>query len=154
MSENTRPAISLLETMQVIDTLYPWVSSIPNLPSKLRLEEMTDTAPCLTLSQEKGGGKSNFNVLGDYDGELLFSIFYKIDGNDTSSRLSATRTITYIGAWVENKTTNKDLPELTGNNTCTSIAMIDTPAMVGREENGHEVYGALFSLTYRHKNTL
>lgn len=151
MSENQRPPISLQETLQIIDVLFPWMANIPNLPLKLRLEEMTDTAPCLTLSQEKGGGKSNFNVLGDYDGELLFSIYYKVDGKDTKTRMNATRLLTYIGAYCEDATERKELPTVDEQNEVKSISMLDTPTMIGREDNGQEMYMADFSFVYRHK---
>lgn len=151
MSENQRQPISLQETLQIVDVLFPWMGNIPNLPLKLRLEEMTDTVPCLTLSQEKGGGKSNFNVLGDYDGELLFSIYYKVDGKDTKTRLSATRLLTYIGAYCESATANKEIPIMDEQNEVISITMLDTPTMIFREDNGQEMYMANFSFVYRHK---
>ena len=147
MSE--KPKLSVLETLQIVDVLYPWLAKIPDLPTKLRLEEMKDTAPCLTLAQEKGGGKSNFNVIGDYDGELLFSIYFKIDGRDTSSRSFATKVLTYIGAYAE--TNCSEMPSLGGENTLKKITIIDTPTQIGVDENKLELYQATYSLIYRHK---
>lgn len=149
MSEKEKKPITIQETLQILEIAYQFVGEIPELPVKLLFEEIKDKVPCLSFVQEAGGGKSNFNVIGGYDGELLFNIFFKIDGKDTKSRLGATKLLTYIGAYLEQKTLEKDLPKLPDKTkTLKSIRMIDNPVLIEREENGHHLYGAQFSVVY------
>lgn len=150
MSESKKP-LTLQEILQITDVLYPWIANIKDLPVKILLEEMKDEAPCLTFVQEKGGGKSNYNVIGDYDGEYIFSIFYKINGKSTKSRLDATRVLLYIGAVCESATEAKNLPKINIKDESKSLTIVDNPTLVVREENGHELYQATYSFVYRHK---
>lgn len=152
MSEKEKKPITIQETLQIMEIIYPFIADIPELPTKLLYEEMKDKTPCLAFMQEAGGGKSNFNVIGGYDGELLFNIYLKIDGKDTKSRLGATKLLTYIGAYLEEKTTSKDLPKLPDTTKkLKSINMIDNPALIEREENGHHLYGVQFSVVYTYR---
>lgn len=149
MEENKKP-LTLKETNQIVDVLYKWLKKIPELPCELAFEKLESTGISLTFTLEKGGGKSNYNVIGDYDGIIIFSIIYKISSNSTNERLNAFKVLNYIGEYLEIKTEEKELPVIDEKNTSKKVGILDTPSIVGVEQN-YEIYQAQFEFVYRHK---
>lgn len=150
--QNKKKTVTIQETLQIMEVVFKYVSSIPDLPTKILYEEISDKVPCLALIQEDGGGKTNMNVIGGYDAEIPFNIYYKIDGKDTQSRLDATKVLTYLGAYLEQKTKEKQLPNLDDDKRkIKKIEMIAAPVLLERFTNGHHLYAASFSVIYTYK---
>ncbi|MFV0550364.1 MAG: hypothetical protein ACK5L6_00375 [Anaerorhabdus sp.] len=145
--------MSLNETNQIVEKLFPFVEKFvkDELKQTLLLDDVTDIAPCISFVTDDSR-KINFNVVGGYDGEFNFTIYYKVKNKDTKERLQATKTLNYIGVFFDKATQKGLLPNLSDEDTPVSLEMVTNPTLNTREENGNIVYSAGYTFIYRHAN--
>lgn len=145
--------MSLNETNQIVDKLFPFVEKFvkEELEQTLLLDDINDTAPCISFVTEDSN-KKHFNVVAGYDGEFNFTIYYKVKNKDTKERLQATKTLNYIGVFFDEATQKGILPNLSDEDTPVSLEMVTNPTLNTREENGNIVYSAGYTFIYRHAN--
>lgn len=138
------------ERTYIINQLWQYIQTIPNLPSAVHLEQLGD-APSLMLQQIEGEIKSNTNILGDCNYQFPFAIWHRIDGNDESNILQGTNVLNNISDFFDLKTQIKELPNLDDKRICTKIEMVTLPYCKKINDNGDQDYIANYVLHYKQR---
>lgn len=153
MEAKKETPLSAIENKQIIEILLPFLNGLPCVKQKINLEVLDKKSPSMCVQQIRGGSKYNFNVVGGYTADFPFALFYKAKANDTDSRLKATAILNDIGLIFENITNDKQpFPALGLDKSCIKLEMTSSPANAGREDNGDEIYSAIYVLTYKQKS--
>lgn len=147
MSDERITPLSIVETSQISDVIFRFINSIPDLPCKVKFEELDEVAPSIAISTE-ATNKDNYNVVGSYDAHYVFILLYKIKGNDSRSRLDAVKLINSIGIYCAG---HFNEIELVDQDTPKSFEQLSAPILVGKEANSDDVYSCQFEFVYRHK---
>ena len=90
-------------------------------------------------------------INGNYIAAWNFAVYIVVDGEDTASRVSASGCLQELGSWLSAKDAQgryTNLPVIDGARTATKIEMTSTPTLAERQNNGVEVYQALYRLEY------
>ena len=130
------------------DHLNRWAKK----PTVFKLEDIGKDVPSLMLQQLSAAKKVKSYVDGSYIGIWNFSIYMRVSGEDTASRLDAAACLGELADWLTK--TNDDgyfvnLPYIDRDRTPTSIRIESTPSIAARYEDGIEDYQAIFSLEYK-----
>ncbi|RRC92723.1 hypothetical protein EII25_03355 [Erysipelotrichaceae bacterium OH741_COT-311] len=91
------------------------------------------------------------DIIGNETVRMTFSIFYKVDAKDTMTRLSASRKLNDIGAFIESLAKINKLPEIDEKRYFIKMEMISSAVLEGREDNGAYIYRAIYAADYRNK---
>lgn len=148
--------MAVKEEKQMIAALLEYVNEIPFLPKmsypgqKVRPEKHEKSPPSMMLQQLTGEKKIKEYTCGNYDAALPFALYVKIDGSDSKSRIDAIGLLNNIGEYFEQQEEEQKFPLMCGN-VVHEIKMTAIPALMEREENGHEDYQAIFRLEYEVK---
>lgn len=88
--------------------------------------------------------KSKVDILGNYKVVGSFSIYYKVDGKDTNSRLKANKKLTELGQKLEQVNCEID-------NQKVNIEAISLPTLEVREDNKAYIYKIILNAKYKKK---
>lgn len=130
------------------DHLNTW----ENKPAEFKLEKLEDEAPCLMIQQMASAEKKKSYIDGSYIGVWNFTIYVRVNGEDTASRLDAFGVLDDLNAWFskrDDKGSLVNLPEIDDDRSATKIEMLTTPSLAARYGDGTEDYQAVFSLEYK-----
>lgn len=139
--------ISVTESQQVITALLDYINDIPGLPCTAGLEELLGP-PSLMVQQLAGTVKSEEDILGGYTARFPFAIYFKVQAEDTSGRITATGTLNEIGRFFDSQTLQARFPDLGENRVVSKISIESFPSLLERNENGEETYQAIYQMEY------
>lgn len=142
-------SISLKETNQIVDVIFPFIRNIPGIPV-IHLDELKEIAGSLGFLTE-GINIIKQNVIGGYTANFNFSIYYRVSAKDTKSKLEATRLLNYIADYFQQQSIKKALPYLNQADIAEFIEMSSNPQLLQNEENADVIYMASFFMRYNHK---
>ena len=120
-------------------------------PALINLEDFGGEVPSMMLQQLSGAYKKRAYIDGSYLGSYPFSVYIRVDGADTASRLDATGALYGLFEWLTQKDENGEyvnLPTIDDSNTATAIDMTSLPSIAARYDDGTEDYQAIFELQY------
>ena len=129
------------------DHLNGWVDK----PALINLEDFGSEVPSMMLQQLSGAYKKKSYINGSYVGSYPFSVYIRVDGVDTATRLDATGALYGLFEWLTEKDEDGNyvnLPVIDESKTATQIEMTSLPSIAARYDDGTEDYQAIFELQY------
>lgn len=154
MSEQVK-AVAGLEHSQIVDCLYNFIETI-DVRCQWNNEYLSeDQTPSICMKQVTAAYKLRENIIGGYDAELPFAVYYRGMVNDTKGTLDITKPLNYLAEKFNEETMNK-FPNLTLPDGCIPIRleMASTPADESGKENNEAIFMALYKLTYKKKSKI
>ena len=136
--------VTLQENEQVTESLYKYLQSL-NICVEMRMEYISANLSCMQFKPISTAYKTRTNIIGGYDAELPFAIYYQAKEVDTQKPLNI------LGSMFEMETHN-GFPNLQLNGyTPEKLEMISTPAIDLEKESNMAVFTAMYKLTYKKK---
>ena len=135
------------------DHLNSWAGK----PASIYLEDFGSEVPSMMLQQLSGAYKRKAYINGSYLGSYPFSVYIRVDGVDTATRLDATGALNGLFEWLtekDDKGNFVNLPVIDENRTATQIDMTSLPSIAARYEDGSEDYQAIFELQYNVRRSI
>lgn len=138
------------ENAQVIESLFKYLQTL-NIGVEMCIEYLSDKVPCVAVKQISTAYKTRTNIIGGYDAELPFAIYYRAKVIDTRSRFNITRPLNILADIFELETYN-NFPNLQLHGYIPKkLEMVSTPADDSGKENNTAVFMAMYKLTYKKK---
>ncbi len=138
------------ENAQVIESLFKYLQSL-NIGVEICIEYLSDKTPCMAVKQVSTAYKTKTNIIGGYDAELPFAIYYRAKAVDTRSLLNITRPLNILADIFELETYN-GFPNLHLQGYIPKrLEMVSTPADDSGKENNTATFMAMYKLTYKKK---
>lgn len=125
----------------MIKNVLDYLNSIPGLPCKVSLEMLGKKAPAMCLQQLPGEETVEAYINGDRECRLPFSLYLRISGKDTKSRIDAFAVFRAVEDKAKQDKNKGVLP-------FDDFRMVQLPALFDRQENGVEDYQAIFHVDY------
>lgn len=136
-------------TQALLEHLNEWDGK----PCGIKLEELGEKPPAMSLQQLQRAEVVRKYIDGSYVGTFAFSVYIRVNANDTASRLDATGVLNGLADWLSERDDEtreyKRLPYLGTATKARSIEMTATPSIAVRYDNGYEDYQAIFELQYK-----
>ena len=126
-------------------------------PALINLEDFGSEVPSMMLQQLSGAYKKRAYIDGSYLGSYPFSVYIRVDGADTATRLDATGALYGLFNWLNEKNEEGEyinLPTIDASKTATQIEMTSIPSISARYEDGSEDYQAIFELQYNTRRSI
>lgn len=126
-----------------------------NKPTQLVIGDFAQSPPSLMLQEVAHAEVTRPYIDGSYVGQWSFSVYFRINAEDTAARLSATAALTELADWFRAKDISGafvNLPVIDDNRTATKIEMSTTPALAAQFDGGVEDYQAVYQLEYKYSN--
>lgn len=142
----TNDGVSIAKSLK--DHLNSWTGK----PATIRFEDFGSEVPSMMLQQLSGAYKKRAYIDGSYLGSYPFSVYIRVDGIDTATRLDASSALQGLFDWLterDEEGTYTNLPTLDEGKKATSIEMTSLPSLSARYEDGTEDYQAIFELEYK-----
>lgn len=121
-------------------------------PVDFLLEDLGKESPSLMIQQLAAAEKRRTYIDGSYIGVWNFAVYFRINGEDTRTRLDATGCLEELSEWLsekDDKGSYVNLPTIDDNRKAIKIELTSSPAIAVRYDDGTEDYQALFSLEYK-----
>lgn len=135
------------------DHLNSWAGK----PAPINLEDFGSEVPSMMLQQLSGAYKKKAYINGSYIGSFPFSVYIRVDGVDTATRLDATGALQGLFDWLSKKDENGEyvnLPTIDDSKTATQIEMTSLPSIAARYEDGSEDYQVILELQYNARRSI
>lgn len=135
------------------DHLNSWTGK----PAPIMLEDFGSEVPSMMLQQLSGAYKKKAYINGSYIGSFPFSVYIRVDGVDTATRLDATGTLQRLFDWLSEKDKDGEyvnLPTIDDSRTATQIEMTSLPTIAARYEDGTEDYQVILELQYNARRSI
>ncbi len=145
-----KASVSQRDNAQVIESLFNYLKTL-NIGVEICIEYLSDKVPCMAVKQVSTAYKTRTNIIGGYDAELPFAIYYRAKVIDTRSRFNITRPLNILADIFELETYN-GFPNLQLQGyTPKVLEMVSTPADDSGKEDNTAVFMAMYKLTYKKK---
>lgn len=142
------------EKKELLIVLKDFIQEDPMLPQdmEVNLDSYSSLLPSLSIDTVEGGSKRS-NIIGGYEAEIPFNLSIKLNKNDPEDRNQAIQVLYEIGTFFDEKTRNKELPELGEKEVCKKIEMNGVPHLKQtKEEATSSIYQASYLVVYSHKS--
>ena len=145
-----KASVSQRDNAQVIESLFNYLKTL-NIGVEICIEYLSDKVPCMAVKQVSTAYKTRTNIIGGYDAELPFAIYYRAKVIDTRSCFNITRPLNILADIFELETYN-GFPNLQLQGyTPKVLEMVSTPADDSGKEDNTAVFMAMYKLTYKKK---
>lgn len=124
-------------------------------PTKVILGDFAQAPPSLMLQELAHAEILRQYIDGSYIGQWSFSIYMRINAEDSAARLSASSALNELAEWFKERDNSGafiNLPIIDRNRTATKIEMSTTPALAAQYDGGIEDYQAVYQLEYKKSN--
>lgn len=127
----------------IAEALFEHIRKWEEKPAEVEFEEFAKDAPSMMFQQLSGTVVTRQYVNGSYIGAFPFAVYMRIDGSDTKSKLSATKTLCALNKWLK----TQPLPDIGEGRRATEFD-VATPSRAAAYEDGTEDYQIVLNLTY------
>lgn len=146
----TKQEVSPQEQTQVIESLFDYLKGI-HIGVPISIEYLGDKTPSIVVKQSSTAYKTNVNIIGGYDVELPFVIYYRAKVDDQRSIFSITKPLNIMADIFAMETAN-NFPNLKLKGYIPqNLEMVSTPVDDSEKENNTAVFMAMYKLTYKKK---
>lgn len=136
----------------IAQALLEHINGWAKKPCAVKLEELSEKPPAMALQPLQRAEVVRKYMDGSYIGVFAFSVYIRVNANDTATRLDAAGVLNALADWISERdeTTReyKRLPTIDAKTAARSIEMTATPSISTRYDNGFEDYQAIFELQY------
>ncbi len=142
------------EKKGLLIVLMDFIKECPKLPQgmEVNLDSYSSLLPSLSVDTIEGGSKKG-NIIGGYEAEMPFNLSIKLNKDDPEDRNQAIQVLNEIGTFFDEKTRNKEMPELGEKEVCNKIEMRGVPHIKQtQEETSTSIYQASYAVVYKHKS--
>ena len=144
--------VYLNDSTLIAKAMKDHLNSWSKKPVPFLLEDLGKNVPSLMIQQLASAEQKRAYIDGSYIGVWNFSVYMRVDGEDTASRLDAIGCLNDLADWLMETDDNGSythLPYIDESRKPTSIEIKSTPSIAARYNSGIEDYQVIFSLEYK-----
>lgn len=140
---NEQPRIITREAEKIARAVRAWLNTCPDIPEPIVDYEFLGEENGLAIMTTQAAYKTRQYILGDYEAQYQFAVFYRTIPATANERLEADEVLNNIALWAVENPLSLDTP-------CRTVRIIQNTnaALLGRYESGAEEHTINMTLIY------